>query len=124
SSRRHTSFSRDWSSDVCSSDLHAILPDGYDIRPRRTPRKPPCRAYQSDNAAPLPLSIVGSRGLPDGRRRMAYRYRFRAAVVYAAPLLFILIEPTDSPPHARTVFSPRNRTCRPAGMGKDRRLQG
>src|SRR5690606_40098455 len=24
SSRRHTSFSRDWSSDVCSSDLHVI----------------------------------------------------------------------------------------------------
>src|SRR5690606_39593421 len=24
--RRHTRFSRDWSSDVCSSDLHAFLP--------------------------------------------------------------------------------------------------
>src|SRR5690606_40841122 len=25
SRRRHTRFSRDWSSDVCSSDLHAII---------------------------------------------------------------------------------------------------
>src|SRR5690606_41076317 len=41
SRRRHTRFSRDWSSDVCSSDLDALLPgvDGktyrlFDLRGR------------------------------------------------------------------------------------------
>src|SRR5690606_39607476 len=29
--RRHTSFSRDWSSDVCSSDLEAAVPSGPDV---------------------------------------------------------------------------------------------
>src|SRR5690606_40800655 len=28
SRRRHTRFSRDWSSDVCSSDLHVAQPEG------------------------------------------------------------------------------------------------
>src|SRR5690606_39467258 len=32
SRRRHTSFSRDWSSDVCSSDLAAVGVDGEWVR--------------------------------------------------------------------------------------------
>src|SRR5207302_7234428 len=32
SRRRHTRFSRDWSSDVCSSDLTQIDPDGFWFR--------------------------------------------------------------------------------------------
>src|SRR5690606_40996468 len=31
SRRRHTSVSRDWSSDVCSSDLHEELTDGFHL---------------------------------------------------------------------------------------------
>src|SRR5690606_40082462 len=34
SRRRHTRFSRDWSSDVCSSDLHRPLPTPPAIRQR------------------------------------------------------------------------------------------
>src|SRR5690606_40050866 len=32
SRRRHTSFSRDWSSDVCSSDLRRVLPHVFDVQ--------------------------------------------------------------------------------------------
>src|SRR5690606_41008078 len=35
SRRRHTRFSRDWSSDVCSSDLSAARSAGVFIRPPR-----------------------------------------------------------------------------------------
>src|SRR5690606_39877249 len=34
SRRRHTSFSRDWSSDVCSSDLAVIDLGGYQLKAR------------------------------------------------------------------------------------------
>src|SRR5690606_13918899 len=42
SSRRHTSFSRDWRSDVCSSDLTPPQPSGNDLKAplRRRPRAP------------------------------------------------------------------------------------
>src|SRR5690606_28173321 len=40
SRRRHTRFSRDWSSDVCSSDLHAQIFSGERIVRRETRRKP------------------------------------------------------------------------------------
>src|SRR5690606_39701039 len=36
--RRHTRFSRDWSSDVCSSDLYRPRDDGV-CRSERTPRQ-------------------------------------------------------------------------------------
>src|SRR5690606_39459315 len=38
SRRRHTSFSRDWSSDVCSSDLFLAEPDGRVVA-GRAPRQ-------------------------------------------------------------------------------------
>src|SRR5690606_40654422 len=41
SRRRHTRFSRDWSSDVCSSDL----------------------SFQTDNSLTLPISAPGSAGM-------------------------------------------------------------
>src|SRR5690606_40910633 len=44
SRRRHTRFSRDWSSDVCSSDLrgpaHHYLPTGLDVVVERRPGQP------------------------------------------------------------------------------------
>src|SRR5690606_41071935 len=40
SSRRHTSFSRDWSSDVCSSDLGAGNRTGPCLRSTRKERYP------------------------------------------------------------------------------------
>src|SRR5690606_41174531 len=33
SRRRHTRFSRDWSSDVCSSDLGVSVPNGHTLLP-------------------------------------------------------------------------------------------
>src|SRR5690606_21880035 len=35
SRRRHTRFSRDWSSDVCSSDLEAVKAGGFTVEERR-----------------------------------------------------------------------------------------
>src|SRR5690606_24429226 len=38
SRRRHTRFSRDWSSDVCSSDLKRVAHEGHDLLKDRLPR--------------------------------------------------------------------------------------
>src|SRR5690606_39805945 len=38
SRRRHTRFSRDWSSDVCSSDLNQACRQGLSVRYLRVPR--------------------------------------------------------------------------------------
>src|SRR5690606_39815126 len=43
SSRRHTRFSRDWSSDVCSSDLKKLLPHVYS-----TPKQQLCLYYPKE----------------------------------------------------------------------------
>src|SRR5690606_40120649 len=40
SRRRHTRFSRDWSSDVCSSDLHDDLTHFLALREQDAPRDP------------------------------------------------------------------------------------
>src|SRR5690606_40125617 len=51
SRRRHTRFSRDWSSDVCSSDLAS---ESIDFLRRRDPRKP-FFLYASFNAPHPPF---------------------------------------------------------------------
>src|SRR5690606_41199984 len=68
SSRRHTSFSRDWSSDVCSSDLDAVE------RPERLALGPPpvarrglgqCRFCCDGNEDP-PVTIGGGNAIERG----------------------------------------------------------
>src|SRR5690606_40428880 len=84
SRRRHTRFSRDWSSDVCSSDLE--LPVGSGLRPRALslspspqvgegnsfgcPAKtsaPPGAGMSKIEAAPLEIKVApGARRMGDG----------------------------------------------------------
>src|SRR5690606_40612564 len=64
SRRRHTSFSRDWSSDVCSSDLAVPLD----------------RELPSRRAALRPGSRPHPRRGPPGRRGLSCRARHRAAL--------------------------------------------
>src|SRR2546429_4004319 len=59
SRRRHTSWSRDWSSDVCSSDL---------FRPAKTPVGTPLRWRPSAAARFLPLSQRSTNHLRTQRR--------------------------------------------------------
>src|SRR5690606_40515562 len=54
--RRHTSFSRDWSSDVCSSDLGTTLPVTHDQRGRRYPS--PTQHDRGLDQQLLPLAVV------------------------------------------------------------------
>src|SRR5690606_39471791 len=60
SRRRHTRFSRDWSSDVCSSDLAL----GYDIKVVRLPRPEERPSLVEKNAPP---DEVRPGGRPDRR---------------------------------------------------------
>src|SRR5690606_40479673 len=54
SRRRHTRFSRDWSSDVCSSDL--IGKEGETISPKpRGLHSARCGIWEDANASPLEL---------------------------------------------------------------------
>src|SRR5690606_28838880 len=63
SRRRHTRFSRDWSSDVCSSDLQIV--------------RPPALLYVRGNSTCLNLpqiAIVGSRSPTPGGRDNAFAF--------------------------------------------------
>src|SRR6266511_1463345 len=64
SRRRHTSFSRDWSSDVCSSDLVASSGDSAAARLQRsTPPAASSRATASTRCRHVSQYVVGN-GLP------------------------------------------------------------
>src|SRR6266511_4581041 len=64
SRRRHTRFSRDWSSDVCSSDLEALLGEGFDVVAVVTqPDKPQGRSRS--RPVPPPVEVAAeTEGLP------------------------------------------------------------
>src|SRR3712207_8768671 len=64
SRRRHTRYWRDWSSDVCSSDL-----PGRDGRPARHLR--PARPLQPGEAAAGRLAVRRDHGSQEGRRAEA-----------------------------------------------------
>src|SRR5206468_4424416 len=62
SRRRHTRSDRDWSSDVCSSDLHR--PDGVEAEPRKDGYQVDYRwSGKKDNASVIPrvLLFIGLR---------------------------------------------------------------
>src|SRR5690606_39569647 len=59
SRRRHTRFSRDWSSDVCSSDLPERRP---------VPRQPDELLQRLDGLASIPLFQPDQQFLPTARR--------------------------------------------------------
>src|SRR5207253_3907194 len=58
SRRRHTRWPRDWSSDVCSSDLKIVGPD---------PALPAWPLRQSSVPLPLPLPVPGPEELGHGQ---------------------------------------------------------
>src|SRR5690606_40723661 len=65
SRRRHTRFSRDWSSDVCSSDLIHFSPrdGGLPACSVRTSARPSGSAFTKNNPSPrLPLWLIASSG--------------------------------------------------------------
>src|SRR5690606_24807187 len=68
SRRRHTRFSRDWSSDVCSSDLPRGS-EGPGATSSENRRRPPAPPFQSTSPVPAWPS-AGSRGCPGLRWSM------------------------------------------------------
>src|SRR5690606_40692318 len=66
SRRRHTRFSRDWSSDVCSSDLASstefgtILSDGVDVWHSKTTWCPPRRAASPHRRSTIRSSVTSA----------------------------------------------------------------
>src|SRR5690606_39384480 len=86
SKRRHTRFSRDWSSDVCSSDLVGTLLDLADARAHLVTRRFACvlpvefdadqrlRGQPADEAVPPPLrelaAVVDEIGRASCRERV------------------------------------------------------
>src|SRR5439155_2070524 len=71
SRRRHTRWPRDWSSDVCSSDLEALLARGDEV-------------VGTDNFDPFYARALKERNLEDLRRHP--RFRFLEADVARDPL--------------------------------------
>src|SRR5690606_41028314 len=67
SRRRHTSFSRDWSSDVCSSDLWHSWPVACLYRLRATMKRLPMRLFALVLAA-LALASLALQASADDRQ--------------------------------------------------------
>src|SRR5690606_41189974 len=84
SRRRHTRFSRDWSSDVCSSDLGATTrptcaswPSTGDQQRAESDPNEPSWSRTSGNDAPsrVPTSIIDVHNSPDGTRMESPSHR-------------------------------------------------
>src|SRR5690606_21698716 len=69
SRRRHTRFSRDWSSDVCSSDLGAGFPLAADLPPPGPCGAPTALSRQARKPADLDLSLWRGNVMPRFSRR-------------------------------------------------------
>src|SRR5690606_22223261 len=86
SSRRHTSFSRDWSSDVCSSDLHLLF-TGSTAVGRHVMRA------AADNLTPVTLELGGKSPaiiaadvpMKDAAERICFGKSFNAGQTCVAP---------------------------------------
>src|SRR5690606_40167655 len=75
SRRRHTSFSRDWSSDVCSSDLPDETPETEDLQepstekdPGEEPRAPEDEGEQEPSHQAVGLGVVEGSPRSEERR--------------------------------------------------------
>src|SRR5256884_3839769 len=86
SRRRHTRCSRDWSSDVCSSDLHELADEGREISARsaesfRKVREPrgPCAGFDIEETGnPMnDLDAVAFRDRRSEERRVGKECRSR-----------------------------------------------
>src|SRR6266511_2344382 len=75
SRRRHTSFSRDWSSDVCSSDLHRFEPRGHPFVAVEQDVALP-RAKELGHSVPLPLEE--RRAKPETRGKLVGQLDFES----------------------------------------------
>src|SRR5690606_40359716 len=66
SRRRHTSFSRDWSSDVCSSDLANSSPEDQERRIQRIVALEPPVLVVADGESPSDklMAMCGRAGIP------------------------------------------------------------
>src|SRR5690606_12228164 len=86
SSRRHTSFSRDWSSDVCSSDLHLLFTGSTAVGHH-------VMRAAADNLTPVTLELGGkspaivSAAVPmkDAAERICFGKAFNAGQTCVAP---------------------------------------
>src|SRR5690606_40640566 len=104
SRRRHTRFSRDWSSDVCSSDLHntegmrQVVGDAMDIHGGRGvimgPSNYLARNYQ---AIPISITVEGANILT---RSMII---FGQGAIRCHPYLLREVEAASNPDHAQGV---------------------
>src|SRR5712664_4996231 len=88
SRRRHTRSDRDWSSDVCSSDLHGGAVER--LVPRvREPVRPaldsPARAVQLEEALHRDARLLGAAGHLDGHAGLPEQPLLAAAQVLAPP---------------------------------------
>src|SRR5690606_40202903 len=63
SRRRHTRFSRDWSSDVCSSDLRYLRPNGETVWVRSVARPVRGRDGTVDRLEGIVIDISGMRAM-------------------------------------------------------------
>src|SRR5207302_7502717 len=78
SRRRHTRFSRDWSSDVCSSDLQSRLAwwslsatqDAYEIRLMRVGAEEKPQVFQPNLGSPTKIPLYFPRWSPDGKKKI------------------------------------------------------
>src|SRR5690606_39357078 len=87
SRRRHTSFSRDWSSDVCSSDLAPLeslddavergQPGGHEVRPVGRPEEGGAAARQSFIALAPGHALTRAEGPRSEERRVGKEWRAR-----------------------------------------------
>src|SRR3712207_9056694 len=104
SRRRHTRYWRDWSSDVCSSDLalaEAALVEGEDAVPGVEPPLEP-GGVLGPGAAPAVavhderhlVVAVGAGGLRSGERRVGKEWRFRWSA-YHLKKKYIMLVPSS-----------------------------
>src|SRR5690606_37959186 len=75
SRRRHTRFSRDWSSDVCSSDLRYLRPNGETVWVRSVARPVRGRDGTVDRLEGIVIDISGMRAMQ--RQLAASESKFR-----------------------------------------------
>src|SRR5690606_39768936 len=85
---RHTRFSRDWSSDVCSSDLYLRQrPDDqpfclcYHFKAPHGPWEPDARFYDAFQDVEIPIPVAFEQGPPEGAPEALSKTRMSVAEI-------------------------------------------